>query len=59
VGPSIFLFIKIFKHSHFDIRIGDLVDLQISFLAQLQISKGLQVINFGINLNLNLNLLEF
>jgi hypothetical protein len=29
-GPDIFLFIKIFKHSHFDIRIGDLPDVEIS-----------------------------
>jgi hypothetical protein len=27
-GPSIFLFIKIFKHLHFDIQIGDLFDIQ-------------------------------
>jgi hypothetical protein len=26
-GPRIFLFIKIFKHPHFDIRIGDLIDV--------------------------------
>jgi hypothetical protein len=25
VGPDIFLFIKIFKHPHFDIPIGDLL----------------------------------
>jgi hypothetical protein len=31
VGLSIFfLFIKIFKHPHFDIRIGDLPNVQIS-----------------------------
>jgi hypothetical protein len=66
VGPDIFLFNKIFKHPHFDIRIDDLPDVQIfhrdswkhkeelSFLAQLQIPKKLQVIIFGINLNLNL-----
>jgi hypothetical protein len=29
-GPSIFVFINIFKHPHFDIRIGDLLDVQIS-----------------------------
>jgi hypothetical protein len=28
-GPDIFLFIKIFKHPHFDIPIGDLPDVQI------------------------------
>jgi hypothetical protein len=28
-GPNVvFLFIKIFKHPHFDIRIGDLIDVQ-------------------------------
>jgi hypothetical protein len=29
-GPRHFLFIKIFKHPHFDIQIGDLPDVQIS-----------------------------
>jgi hypothetical protein len=27
-GPRIFLFIKIYKHPHFDIRICDLLDVQ-------------------------------
>jgi hypothetical protein len=31
VGPDIFLFIKIFKRPHFDIQIGDLLDVQISW----------------------------
>jgi hypothetical protein len=29
VGAGIFLFIKIFKHPHFDIQIGNLTDVQI------------------------------
>jgi hypothetical protein len=28
--PNIFLFIKVFKHPHFDIRIGELLAVQIS-----------------------------
>jgi hypothetical protein len=67
-GPNIFLFIKIFKYPHFDIQIGDLLDVQnppnfdnswkhkeqLSFLAQLQIPKGLQVINSGTKSKLKL-----
>jgi hypothetical protein len=30
VGPDLFLFKKIFKHPHFDIRIDELPDVQIS-----------------------------